>query len=325
MNKKRKMSTVEKEQKFYAVRAGHTPGVYETWNECQEMITGFKGANYKSFTSKKDAQDFAAGKVVSGMKNSKGDRFYGVAVGHEPGVYVEWADAKKQIEGVKGPKYKKFDTRSEAEEFVRSGGTRSSSSFGSSKGGSFKGEAGERASKKAKIDTGSASVITKGKGGWSTVDKKGVVKVWTDGSSRGNGKVGAVAGVGVWFGEGDERNISEPLAGTPQTNQRAELTAILRALEVSPLTQSLEIISDSNYGINCTTLWYQSWAKNDWKTSTGTPVMNKDLVMKIRAWMDKREGEGASTKLTWVRGHEGDVGNEGADGLAVAGSRMHGV
>lgn len=43
-NKKRKMSSVEKETKYYGVRAGHTPGVYETWKECQEMITGFKGA-----------------------------------------------------------------------------------------------------------------------------------------------------------------------------------------------------------------------------------------------------------------------------------------
>lgn len=51
--------------------------------------------------------------------------------------------------------------------------------------------------------------------------------VWTDGACQGNGRDGAVAGVGVWFGEDDPRNISEKLEGK-QTNQRAELMAAIR-------------------------------------------------------------------------------------------------
>lgn len=50
--------------------------------------------------------------------------------------------------------------------------------------------------------------------------------------------------------------------------------------------------------------------------------MNKDIVVKIRKLVDERDERGSLTKLTWVRGHEGDVGNEGADGLAVGGSKM---
>lgn len=48
-SKKRKLGegggAAEKDQKFYAVRAGKVPGVYSTWRECQDNITGFKGAN----------------------------------------------------------------------------------------------------------------------------------------------------------------------------------------------------------------------------------------------------------------------------------------
>lgn len=145
----------------------------------------------KSFSTQSDAEAFVAGKNPA--KPSKGDKFYAVAVGHETGVYEEWADAKKQIDGVKGPKYKKFATREEAEEFVREGG---------------------KTNKKVKTGAGkeeSGKKVVKGKDKVTVEEKtqefvKGdTVKVWTDGSSRGNGKVGAVAGYGVFFGDGDDR------------------------------------------------------------------------------------------------------------------------
>jgi ribonuclease HI len=170
------------------------------------------------------------------------------------------------------------------------------------------------------------------------------LKVWTDGSSRGNGKKNAEAGVGVYFGYDDERyvstlpfrnhciwscilifrtrNLAERLAGDPQTNQRAELTGILRALELVPPTQNLEIITDSNYGINCISVWYENWTKRGWVTSTGGPVVNRDLVEKIREKIDERDGKGTKTLFTWVKGHSEDEGNIGADLLAVQGSRL---
>jgi ribonuclease HI len=60
-----------------------------------------------------------AGKVTKAVSTPAADKFYGVAVGLHPGVYEDWEEAKEQIAGVKGPKYKKFATRAEAEEFVR--------------------------------------------------------------------------------------------------------------------------------------------------------------------------------------------------------------
>jgi ribonuclease HI len=114
-------------------------------------------------------------------------------------------------------------------------------------------------------------------------------------------------------------NVSERLEGN-QTNQRAELTGIQRALEIAPLHRPLEIITDSSYGINCSTTWYVNWQKNNWKTSTGQPVTNKDLVVEIRKLIEKRDAAGVKTTLTWIKGHNDDPGNVAADTLAVAGS-----
>ena len=45
-------------KKFYAVREGRVPGIYNTWDECKANVTGFSGAVYKSFTSLEEAKAF---------------------------------------------------------------------------------------------------------------------------------------------------------------------------------------------------------------------------------------------------------------------------
>lgn len=118
------------------------------------------------------------------------------------------------------------------------------------------------------------------------------------------------------------RNISEPLEGTPQTNNRAELTGLLRALQIAPKDRDLEIITDSNYSINCVTVWYKSWMGKKWKTSTGKDVENQDLIKDIRKLIEEREGLEIGTTFTWIKGHAQDPGNEAADRLAVAGAQL---
>jgi ribonuclease HI len=125
-----------------------------------------------------------------------------VAVGTVPGVYEHWADAKEQIKNVKGPKYKKFATKAEALEFVRSGGksTAKPAVKGEKKGtgvATISGGVEESTSKRARTSTESAG---------PAVQRK-LVRVYTDGSSRGNGKAGALAGVGVYFGDNDPRFV----------------------------------------------------------------------------------------------------------------------
>ena len=116
-------------------------------------------------------------------------KFYGVAVGRVPGVYEDWSTAQKQILDVKGPRFKKFATREEAEAFVKSGGKTSI----------VKEEPGEPVTKKSRTSTEAMSSTSKGSA------SKEEILIYTDGSSLGNGKKGARAGVGVFFGVNDER------------------------------------------------------------------------------------------------------------------------
>ncbi|KAG8626059.1 hypothetical protein KVT40_006460 [Elsinoe batatas] len=377
---KRKRGT---EPKFYAVYRGSKPGIYHDWNECRAQITGFKGAIFKSFPTHEEAAAFVANGMDAKTSSRGPQKYYAVASGRVPGVYTTWDEASAQITGNVKPKYKAFPTRAEAEEFVRQGqgkstngesapadgagakGTpkkkkkgRESAGSGEETGGYGPGEgplpadAEDFFDPSVKLDpkTGKVEFKTEKELRATKLQAKemsddGMLRIWTDGSSRGNGTEHAIAGVGVYFGPGDKRNVAEPLAGPRQTNQRAELTAILRALELSPRDRPVTILSDSNYAINCVTKWFQNWRSNGWRNSNNKPVENKDLIEKILHHIEERErisnmygagednGEVQETTKTkswkqgrarvvfqWVKGHSNDAGNKAADALAVAGA-----
>ena len=118
-----------------------------------------------------------------------------------------------------------------------------------------------------------------------------------------------------------DRNVSESLPGSRQTNQRAELTAISRALEIAPRNRHVVIITDSRYAIDCVTTWYINWRKNGWKTSAGKAVENKDLVESILVKMEERNKLQVQTDFEWIKGHANHPGNVEADRLAVDGAR----
>ncbi|OMJ07827.1 Ribonuclease H1 [Smittium culicis] len=152
--------------------------------------------------------------------------------------------------------------------------------------------------------------------------------VYTDGSCRGNGKADSRAGIGVFFGDNDIRNVSERLNGK-QTNNRAELSAVIRALEMvikydtdtklAKVPRRVVINTDSQYVINCMTKWLFNWAANGWKTSKGSSVQNKDLVEKIHDLILEREGQ---VIFKHVIAHSSVHGNEWADTLAARGANL---
>ncbi|OAA70599.1 Ribonuclease H-like protein [Cordyceps fumosorosea ARSEF 2679] len=315
-SKKRKTDNV---QKFYAVQVGFRPGVYTTYAECAQQTAGFKGALFRSFISRSDAEAFAAGKKVATPSEGPA-KFYAVAVGNPTGIFNEWDDAAEAIKGVKGPKYKRFNSRAEAVDYIR-----------------------EHGSMEAVMALGERPMATTASG--TTIDiptqvkkptkttrvppplafpqvQEDLIRVYTDGSSLANGKAGARAGVGVFFAVGDARNISERLEGEPQTNQRAELMAMLRALQVCPVAKTVKIVSDSQYSINCVTQWAASWKKKGWLTATGEPVKNQDIIRAVLAKMEERGKAGGATQFEWVKGHAADRGNQAADALAVRGAKM---
>jgi len=284
--------------KYYAVRTGHNPGIYTSWRDCLDQVKGFKGAKFKSFVTEEEAAQFLAGSDPSLDPSSESyiPKFYGVRSGKVPGVYTSWAAAEAQVVGVLKPKVKCFLTHEEAEAFVTS--------------------ASPPPSKKVKT-SGSQSPVKK------RTASSSVLKIYTDGSALGNGKSSALAGIGVWFGDKDPLNISEPLQGPRQTNQRAELTAILRAIGVAPLHRHVQIYTDSQYAINCVTVWHTNWIRNGWQTSMNKPVENQDLIEQILDKIRERQEYGSTTKFEWVKGHTGENdGNSKADELAVQGARM---
>jgi len=147
--------------------------------------------------------------------------------------------------------------------------------------------------------------------------KLAVVAVYTDGACSSNGHAGARGGIGVYFGPRDERNVSErlPADGPTHTNQRAELAAIVRALEVTKhVRERILIHTDSAYSIGCATLWLAGWKRNGWRNSKKEPVANQDLVRALDAAIEARRGP---TEFRKVKGHSGDPGNEAADALAT--------
>jgi ribonuclease HI len=110
--------------------------------------------------------------------------------------------------------------------------------------------------------------------------------VYTDGACRDNqDKIKRRGGYGIFFGENDTRNKSIKLTGSKITNQVAELSACLCAIETIVNNYnnipSIIIKTDSMYTINCITKWYKSWEKNKWIKSDGKPVDNLELIQKI--------------------------------------------
>lgn len=205
------------EARFYAVRAGRIPGVYTTWAECQNMINGFQGAVYKAFPSREEAILFAAGKNPN--PGSTPDRFYAVAVGNRPGIYTEWTEAQAAYTGVKAPKYKKFDTKEAAEEWMQTFVQANFSIGMNAEDDEDEDEEGGLPNpKKIKTQIGMTSGFH---------DAGGLVEVYTDGSTLANGQEGAVAGVGVFFGDGDPRFVLvhqyTPLAPPPNPDEKSKL------------------------------------------------------------------------------------------------------
>ena len=128
--------------------------------------------------------------------------------------------------------------------------------------------------------------------------------VYIDGACKDN-----QAGIGVWFGDNGERNLSESLVGK-QTNQRAELTALIRVLEVAP-NEPLHVLSDSEYCVSGVNYRRKEWARNNFAN-----VQNPDLWQRILALLNSRQHPLA---LRHVVGHSGNRGNDMAHRLAVAG------
>jgi ribonuclease HI len=137
-----------------------------------------------------------------------------------------------------------------------------------------------------------------------------VVEVYADGACKGNPGPG---GWGVLLVEGgSERELH---GGEPATtNNRMELTAVIRALEALPHGSRVRLYTDSQYVQKGMKEWIHDWKRRGWRTADKKPVKNDDL------WKHLDElARNHQVEWHWVRGHDGHPGNERADALANKG------
>jgi ribonuclease HI len=134
------------------------------------------------------------------------------------------------------------------------------------------------------------------------------IKIYTDGACSGN------PGKGGWGALIQENDNEKKLSGSElnTTNNRMELTAVIRALEHYDEAKEIEVFTDSKYVMQGITEWIKNWKTNHWKTSQKKDVKNKDLWVLLDTVSAKHD-----IKWSWVKGHAGDYGNEIADKLAT--------
>src|SRR6185503_21346832 len=136
------------------------------------------------------------------------------------------------------------------------------------------------------------------------------VEVFTDGACRGNPGPG---GWGVLFRfKSEEKELYGGEVAT--TNNRMELTAVIRALEALKRPCRVRVHTDSKYVQLGISKWIHSWKKNGWRTTDKKPVKNADLWRRLDELAAEHEIE-----WVWVKGHSGHDGNERADALANRG------
>ena len=136
------------------------------------------------------------------------------------------------------------------------------------------------------------------------------VELYTDGACQGNPGPGGW-GVLLRYG-GVEKELSGAEPAT--TNNRMELTAVIRGLEALKRPCRVVVTPDSQYVRNGITEWLPQWKKRGWKTADKKPVKNADLWVRLEEEIGRHE-----VHWHWVKGHAGHEGNEAADALANRG------
>ena len=209
--------------------------------------------------------------------------YYAVANGRSIGIFPTWDECNASVKGFKGAIYKKFTTQSEAEHFIITNVVKST---------------------KEEIEIPKDSETAPD------------YYVYTDGACSNNGRKTAKAGIGIYFGMDDARNLSKKIEGK-QTNNTAELSAIIETygLIASDLEngKKVSIVSDSEYAIRCVTTYGEKCHAKNWQQE----IPNKELV-KMAYELYKNV---SNVCFIHVRAHTSgtdthSVGNDHADRLA---------
>jgi ribonuclease HI len=210
--------------------------------------------------------------------------FYAVANGRIIGIFLNWNDCNNSVKGYKNAIYKKFSTKEEAENFIQQ----------------------EQKQEKQEQD----QTLNQEQ------ENQPEYYVYTDGACSNNGKKNASAGIGIFFGIGDIRNLSKKVEGK-QSNNTAELSAIIETYFIIQHDiengKKIAIVSDSEYAIKCVSSYGEKCSKKDWSLD----IPNKELVKTAyEIYKDKSNIQFIHIKAHTNKTDIHSLGNDNADKLA---------
>jgi ribonuclease HI len=144
------------------------------------------------------------------------------------------------------------------------------------------------------------------------VDTIDTIDIYTDGACKGN------PGPGGWGALLRSGSVEKELFGGEKstTNNRMEMTAVIEALSALKRPCAITLHVDSQYVLKGMTEWLPGWKARGWRTAAKAPVKNVDLGQRLDALVTDSDH---TIAWRWVRGHNGDPGNERADALANLG------
>lgn len=274
-----------KKMPYYAVARGRTVGIYNSWAECEAQVKGFSGARYKKFDSPQTAQDFIS--HVGGTDSIRENNYYNKPPQFPSQLKQSNSNLKRNYSTASLSKQNKTrNNRSYSSNSKRSRYDTSDSEESDSdevelvtnivtkqlddiekRLNSFNKAVNKIVVKGPKSSSSSEPRKTilieppqpkshRSSNNTFIKDSDGFVEVYTDGACSSNGRQGARAGLGVYWGDGHSLNVCEPVSGRP-TNNCGEIQAATQAIKqaLDNGVTKLAINTDSQFLINSVTKW----------------------------------------------------------------------
>lgn len=325
---------------YYAVQNGRHQGVFNSWEDCKEQVSGYPGARYKRFDSLAEAQQFSnCNKVVHSVNINRSSsiagsnavikkyerakpvsrvnkpKYYSVKssnINVPSRIFNNWNECQRYVKGKKGLSFKKFEDEKSAKNFM-DGSSDPSVDF-------------------EHIGIQEYEFRSRYRLPSESPEFKRISNVYCDGSALSNGTRSSTAGYGVFFDDDTNYQISERLKSGPQTNNRAEIKAVSCALDKiwnnlqnNQDKLNYQIKTDSEYVAKLLNDRYASYTDDEFKA-----IPNRDLILPlVKTFTTVKQyykinsdkfSNGGKFIIQWVKGHAGEPGNERADELARRGA-----